>query len=109
MVQITQPSDVQTVILTYEVPSGSCEPIVALLSETYEGFITHQPGFVGAAIHVNDARTRVASYSQWGSRDAFLAVLRSDQMQDVNRRLTEMSKSFAPVLYEVAHVFEPAP
>lgn len=106
MVQITKPSDVQTVILTYEVASGSCEPILETLSNAYENFIRTQPGFVAAAIHVNHAKTRVASYSQWESRDDFLAVLRSDEMQDVNRKLAVLSKGFEPVLYDVAALYE---
>lgn len=102
---IKQSADCQTVMLTYEVPFGVYEKLLAVLTGAYDSFLARQPGFIGAAIHVNEAKTRVASYSQWQTRDDFLAVLRTEEMQTVNRRLGEMSKGFEPVLYDVARVY----
>lgn len=93
----------QTVITTFEVSPGQCEDLLERLHETYEGFIRHQPGFIAAALHVNDARTRIANYSQWERREDFLAMLRSDHMREVNREFAELCRSFEPVMYEVAH------
>ncbi|MEM7443488.1 MAG: antibiotic biosynthesis monooxygenase [Pseudomonadota bacterium] len=105
MVDIKPDSDGQTVIVTYDVPHTSCEELVGILTTAYDEFLSHQPGFVGAAIHVNEAKCRVASYSKWASREDFWAVLRSEEMQDINRRLGDMSKGFEPVLYDVARVY----
>lgn len=102
--KISETQSCQTVMLTYEVPLGVFDELHALLSSAYDEFLSKQPGFVGAAIHSNEARTRVASYSQWETREDFLAVLRSDHMQAVNRKLGELSKGFEPVLYDVQKV-----
>jgi heme-degrading monooxygenase HmoA len=50
---------------------------MAELRAAYSEFISLQPGFVGAALHVNDARTRVANYSQWRNRDDFKDMLKT--------------------------------
>jgi heme-degrading monooxygenase HmoA len=78
---------------------------MAELTDAYASFIRHQPGFVGAALHVNDAQARIASYSQWRRREDFLAVLRSAEMRERNRRFSALCKSFEPVMYEVAESF----
>ncbi|MCI2394853.1 antibiotic biosynthesis monooxygenase family protein [Aliiroseovarius sediminis] len=105
MVKITENQTCQTVMLTYEVPLGAYDELHGILTAAYEDFLSKQKGFIGAAIHSNEAQTRVASYSQWASRDDFLAVLRSEHMQKVNRQLGDISKAFEPVLYDVQTVF----
>jgi len=52
-------------------------------------------------MHVNDAQTRIANYTQWKSREDFQAMLRSDEMRDWNRRFAALCKTFEPVLYDV--------
>ncbi len=54
---------------------------------------------------MNDAQTRIASYSQWRRREDFLAMLRSDEMRRRNRRISELCRSFEPVMYEVSATF----
>jgi len=71
----------QTVITTFEVMPGLCEDLLDLLRDAYREVISRQPGFLGAALHVNDAQTRIANYSQWERREDFLAMLRSDEMR----------------------------
>ncbi len=105
MQQISADTEVQTVLTTYDVTPGTFLDLLEELQEAYSSFICHQPGFVAASIHVNDARTRIANYSQWTSRQSFQALLRSEEMRAKNRRLTELSKSFEPVMYEVVAVF----
>lgn len=105
MVTITENQTCQTVMLTYEVPLGAFDELHALLTSAYREFLSKRKGFIGAAIHANEAQTRVASYSQWASREDFLAVLRSEYMQKVNRQLGNISKGFEPVLYDVQTVF----
>lgn len=107
MPTISSDRPVQTVITTFETSPGACDDLLDQLNEAYAQFIRRQPGFIAAAIHVNDARTRVANYSQWEKREDFLAMLRSAEMRVRNRRLNELSRSFEPVMYEVAHTFRP--
>jgi len=63
-------------------------------------------GFIAAGLHVNDAQTRIANYSQWQQREDFLAMLRTDEMRTRNRRIGELCKSFEPVMYDVAATFD---
>ncbi|MCB1461342.1 MAG: antibiotic biosynthesis monooxygenase [Nitratireductor sp.] len=103
--RISQDHDVQTVMVTYDVSFGTYEELMGILSSTYKDHLAKQDGFIGAAIHVNEAKTRVASYSQWDTREHFLSVLRSEHMQAVNRKLADLSKGFEPVLYEIKQVY----
>jgi len=75
------------------------------LQDAYRNFISKQPGFIGAGLHVNDAQTRIADYSQWQRREDFQAMLRSDEMRARNRRFAELCKNFEPVMYEVFDSF----
>ena len=72
MPSIARDAPLQTVITTFEVSPGTCHDLLELLHEAYDGFISRQPGFLGAALHVNDAQTRIANYSQWRKREDFL-------------------------------------
>lgn len=105
MPKITASTEVQTVLTTFETSPGNCQDLLDELRTAYAGFISKQPGFVAAGLHVNDAQTRIANYSQWRRREDFLAMLRSDEMRAVNKRLNTLCRSFEPVLYEVAAVF----
>lgn len=105
MPEITAESNSQTVITTFDVTPGTCQDLIDELNEAYEVFIRHQPGFIGSAIHVNDAQARVANYSQWRARGDFQAMLRSDEMRVRNRRINALCKSFEPVMYDVVKTF----
>lgn len=104
MPTITKSAEVQTVITTFEVTPATCDDVLDELREAYEVVIAHQPGFVSVALHLNDARTRVASYSQWRRREDFQAMLRTEEMRERNRRINALSRSFEPVMYEVVEV-----
>ncbi len=105
MLTITKDATIQTVLTTFETAPGACEDLIEALQDAYDKFIRHQKGFIAAGLHVNDAQTRIANYSQWQSRDDFKAMLRSPEMRERNRRLNELCKSFEPVMYEVAAVY----
>ncbi|GAW32986.1 tetracenomycin-F1 monooxygenase [Roseovarius sp. A-2] len=106
MPHITEQSSHQTVLTTFEVTPGTCEDLLDLLRDAYREFISKQPGFIAAGLHVNDAQTRIANYSQWRAREDFQAMLRSDEMRARNRTINELSKSFEPVMYDVVATFE---
>lgn len=103
---IAADTDRQTVITTFETSPGMCDDLLEALREAYAEFIRHQPGFIAAGLHVNDAQTRIANYSQWERRQDFLAMLRSEEMRTRNRRFNELCRSFEPVMYDVAQVFD---
>lgn len=105
MPTITKDADLQTVITTFEMTPGTCQDLLDALTEAYEVFIRHQPGFIGAGLHVNDAQTRIANYSQWRRREDFLAMLRSEEMRRRNRVFSDLCKSFEPVMYDVVESF----
>jgi quinol monooxygenase YgiN len=106
MVEITTKDGVQTVITTFEMTPGTAQDLMDALREAYESFISKQPGFIGAGLHMNDAQTRIANYSQWARREDFLAMLRTDEMRAHNRRFAELCARFEPVMYEVAATFD---
>jgi len=106
MPHITQDSGLQTVLTTFETSPATCVDLMAELGAAYSDFISRQPGFVGAALHVNDARTRVANYSQWRNRDDFKNMLKTDEMQHRNQRIHALCRGFEPVMYEVFAIHE---
>jgi quinol monooxygenase YgiN len=105
MPKISKSASVQTVITTFEMTPGTCQDLLEALTDAYAEFISKQPGFVSAGLHVNDAQTRIANYSQWERREDFLAMLRTPEMRDRNRQINELCKSFEPVMYDVAETF----
>ncbi|WP_170563002.1 antibiotic biosynthesis monooxygenase family protein [Ruegeria atlantica] len=105
MPKIAKDTSVQTVITTFEMTPGTCQDLLEALTEAYSEFISKQPGFVAAGLHVNDAQTRIANYSQWERREDFLAMLRTTEMRNRNRQINELCKSFEPVMYDVAETF----
>ncbi len=102
MLTISDDTNIQTVITTFEVTPATCQDLLEELSAACREVISKQPGYIASALHVNDARTRIANYSQWKSRDDFHAMLRVEEMRTRNRRINELCKNFAPVMYEVA-------
>ncbi|SFC97065.1 antibiotic biosynthesis monooxygenase family protein [Tropicimonas isoalkanivorans] len=105
MPTISKSNTFQTVITTFEMSPGTCQDLVDALTEAYRTFISKQPGFIGAGLHVNDAQTRIANYSQWERREDFQAMLRSPEMREHNRRFHELCRSFEPVMYDVVETF----
>lgn len=97
--------DGQTVICTFEVTPGTAHDVLEMLTDAWDQVISRQPGFVSGAIHLNDAQTRIATYSQWRDRKDYQAMLRTDEMRQRNRNINGMCKSFEPVMYELQSVF----
>ena len=105
MTQIAEGFQGQTVLTTFEMTPGTCADLMDELKSAYAEFIRHQPGFIAAGLHVNDAQTRIANYSQWQKREDFLAMLRTQEMRQRNRKFATLCSRFEPVMYEVAAVF----
>lgn len=102
---ITPEFDGQTVISTFEMTPGTCSDVLDALTDAYDKVIRHQPGFLGGAIHVNDAQTRISTYSRWEKRQDFQAMLRTPEMRERNRAIAAMCARFEPVMYDVTAVF----
>lgn len=96
----------QTVICTFDVTPGSAHDVLDLLSAAYAEVISRAPGYIAGAIHLNDAQTRICTYSQWRGREDYKAMLRMDEMRRRNREIHGLVRSFEPVMYEVAGVFD---
>lgn len=105
MPEITRSFHGQTVVTTFEMTPGTAADLLEALQSAYADFICHQPGFIGAALHMNDAQTRIANYSKWKSRDDFLAMLRTHEMRERNREISKLCSHFEPVMYEVVGVY----
>lgn len=105
MPQIETNPEMQTVITTFETSPGTCQDLLEALQDAYATFISKQPGFLAAGLHVNDAQTRIANYSQWRRREDFQAMLRSDEMRKRNRHINTLCRTFEPVMYDVAATF----
>ena len=105
MLEISKNASLQTVITTFEVTPGTCQDLLDALTSAYKEFISQQPGFIAAGLHVNDAQTRIANYSQWARREDFQAMLRSAEMRERNRFFNDLCRSFEPVMYDVIETF----
>ena len=105
MLQIDNERTCQTIITTFECSPGTCADLMEALEGAYHEFISKQPGFIAAGLHVNDAQCRIANYSQWERREDFQAMLRSDEMRKRNREIATLCTRFEPVMYEVVGVF----
>ena len=105
MPKISKDATLQTVITTFEMTPGTCQDLLDALNDAYDDFISKQPGFISAGLHVNDAQTRIANYSQWERREDFMDMLRTQEMRDRNRKINLLCRSFEPVMYEVAATF----
>ncbi|MEM1130209.1 MAG: antibiotic biosynthesis monooxygenase family protein [Pseudomonadota bacterium] len=104
--QIARNISCQTVLTTFEVTPGTCQDLLDELTSAFDEFVSKQPGFIGVALHVNDAQTRIANYSQWIMRENFLAMLRTPEMRERNRRFSALCRSFEPVMYDVVDVVD---
>jgi quinol monooxygenase YgiN len=105
MTTITPDFNGQTVLTTFEMTPGTAQDLMDALTDAYDKFIRHQPGFIAAGLHMNDAQTRIANYSQWRDRKDFQAMLRTPEMRERNRQLAALCSRFEPVMYEVIAAF----
>ena len=93
MTQIDPAFSGQTVITTFEMTPGTCADLLDELRSALDDFIRHQPGFISASLHVNDAQTRIANYSQWQRRDM---LIRRSRLRAKNTPLSQGNHHRAP-------------
>lgn len=104
MLKVSKKFQGQTVITTFEMTPATADDLMEALQEAFEMVVCKQPGFIAAALHINDARTRICNYSQWETRGDYQAMLRSPEMRERNKLINGLCKGFEPVMYEVAGV-----
>lgn len=105
MTEISADFTGQTVIATHEMASATAHDFMEHLQAAYVGFIRHQPGFLGARLHMDDAMTRVCNYSEWPRREDYQAMLRSSEMRGRNRVINGLCREFESVMYVVVGVY----
>ena len=106
MTEITSDFQGQTVICTFEMTPATASELMEALQAAYAACISRQPGVIGAGLHMHDAQTRIATYSQWQARGDYQAMLRTPEMRERNREINALSRSFEPVMYEVQSVYD---
>ena len=104
MPQISADFQGQTVITTFEMTPATADDLMEALRAAYREVISRQPGFRSAALHMNDARTRICNYSNWDSRQDYQAMLRTPEMRERNRHINTLCRGFEPVMYDVTEV-----
>lgn len=101
MTEITKDFHGQTVICTFEMTPATAHDLMEALQTAYAECISKQPGFIGAGLHMNDAQTRIATYSKWDKRGDYQAMLRTAEMRERNRHIATLCRGFEPVMYEI--------
>lgn len=104
MTTITPSFTGQTVITTFEMTPATAHDLMEALQAAFDEVIRHQPGFVSASLHMNDAMTRICNYSQWARREDYQAMLRTPEMRARNKEIATLCKGFEPVMYDVTTV-----
>ena len=104
MTQITQNSDVVTLINVFTVEPRDQQRLVDLLGEATESAMERMPGFVSANIHRSLDGTKVVNYAQWEGREAYRAMLENPEAAPHMKEAAELAVSFEPHLYEVSLV-----
>lgn len=102
--QISTDFSGQTVITTFEMTPATAHELMEHLEAAYQEVIRHQPGFLAASLHMNDAMTRICNYSKWARREDYQAMLRTPEMRQRNRVIATLCRGFEPVMYEVMAV-----
>ncbi|MFN3294657.1 MAG: antibiotic biosynthesis monooxygenase family protein [Gemmobacter sp.] len=101
---MTRPAG-QTVITTFEMTPATAQDLLERLQDAYDQVIRHQPGFISARLHMNDAMTRICNASHWQRREDYQAMLRTPEMRERNRHIAALCKGFEPVMYDIVAEF----
>ena len=99
---ISTKASVVTLANTFKVEPEDQQRLVDVLVESAE-VMQDIPGFVSASIHKSLDGTRVLTYGQWESREAWEAMLRNPAAQPHMRKAEEIG-TIDPYLYEVVFV-----
>ena len=97
MTEISTAFTGQTVITTFEMTPATAHDVMERLQLAYDTVIRHQPGFLGAGLHMNDAMTRICNYSKWQRREDYQAMLRT------RKCVNATAKSPASVRWPMPH------
>jgi len=101
MTSIVIGNEITTLVTVYQVETTDQQRLIDLLAATHNRLIVYQPGFISAYILRGLDGTRVVGYTQWESRDAAEAVLRSGELWPTFIQLQRIAIA-DPWFYEVA-------
>jgi heme-degrading monooxygenase HmoA len=106
MVTIAKDNDVVTLINVFTVAREDQQRLMDVLVNATQTVVRKQPGFVSANIHRSLDGTRVTTYAQWRSREAFEAMLHNQEAAEHMGEAARIAERFEPHLYEVSFVDE---
>jgi heme-degrading monooxygenase HmoA len=93
-----------TFINTFTVEPGGAERLLQALKNATEEIFRHQPGFISANLHMSRDRRRVLNYTQWRSKEDYLAMSKKPEIQAHMKQAAALAVSFDPVDYDLRDV-----
>lgn len=103
MTTIAAHSQLTTVITVFTVAPENQQRLVDMLVRAGREVARNQPGFISINIHRSLDRTRVVSYSQWQSRQAFDEMMQHATFIPYVQEALRIA-TFEPQFYEVVAV-----
>ena len=104
MTQITQDTDIVTLINVFTVEPRDQQQLVDALVEATQSNLNQFPGFISANIHKSLDGTKVVNYAQWESREKYEAMLESPEVAPHLKQAADIAVSFEPYPYDVSFV-----
>ena len=81
-----------TLINVFDVSPENRDPLVALLKEGTDTWISKVPGFVSSSLHVSRDSKRVVIYGQWRSADSIAALRKHPEMPAYFERVMALAQ-----------------
>lgn len=106
MVTIEPGTQVATVINVFTVVPERQHELVALVEQTAEEVMRHQPGFIAASVHASQDGQRVITYAQWRGRQDLEAMLADPTARQHMEQITAIATA-DPRFYDVSSVHQP--
>jgi heme-degrading monooxygenase HmoA len=95
-----------TLINVFEVPPEKQGELVRVLEGAASEVMRRVPGFVSASVHKSLDGSRVVTYAQWASKEAFEQMPSFPGTREHMDRAAKLATRFTPTLYEVVSVVD---
>jgi quinol monooxygenase YgiN len=106
VIQTSDESGVVTLINVFTVDPADQQRLVDLLTRATDGFVSHAPGFMSAALHSSIDGTKVTMYAQWRSAEDYQAMRQDPGPRPFLEEALTIAK-FEPGMYEIVRTFRP--
>jgi quinol monooxygenase YgiN len=93
-----------TFINTFTVEPDNSERLVQALRKATEEIFRHQPGFISANLHLSRDKRRVLNYAQWRSKEDYIAMSKTPEIQAHMKQAAALAISFDPVDYDLRDI-----